>query len=111
MVADGSTKPTQGPTVQELTTNWLLVLGALFVGFVLGRLTAKSPIERDRQRKAYEAELRQHKSHIRQDTTAAVTALLRDGKKIDAIVRVRADLGIGLKEAKDLVEAWPGQPR
>ena len=52
-----------------------------------------------------------HKARLEPDTTAAVTALLRDGKKIDAIKRVRTDLGVGLAEAKDLVDAWPGQPR
>ncbi len=97
--------------VQELTTNWLLVFAALFLGFVLGRVTARSPIERDRPRKASEPDLGHHVAGIEPDTEAAVSALLRDGKKIDAIKRVRADLGIGLKEAKDLVDAWPSQAR
>lgn len=95
----------------EITSNWLLFFAVLVIGFVLGRVTAKSPIERDRERKVYESDLRLHRARLLPETTAAVTALLREGRKIEAIKRVRADLGIGLREAKDLVEAWPGQPR
>lgn len=95
----------------EITSIWLLYFAVLVIGFVLGRVTAKSPIERDRERKVYESDLRLHKARLLPEATAAVTALLREGKKIEAIKRVRADLGIGLREAKDLVEAWPGQPR
>lgn len=32
--------------------------------------------------------------------------LARQGKKIVAIKRVREDTGLGLKEAKELVESW-----
>jgi hypothetical protein len=35
----------------------------------------------------------------------------RVGKKTDTMELVRAGLGLGLKEAKDLVAALPGQPR
>ena len=97
--------------MQEISINWLLVLGALAIGFVLGRLTAKDPIQRDRERKAYDADLRRHKARLEPATIAAVEALLREGKRIDAIKRVRADLGVDLRQAKELVEAWPGQAR
>lgn len=41
------------------------------------------------------------------------TVILKDAgaNKIGVIKEVRAITGLGLKEAKDLVEAWPGQPR
>ncbi len=45
------------------------------------------------------------------DFPGEVRRLLADGKKIEAIKRVREQTGLGLKEAKDLVEAYEaGQP-
>jgi ribosomal protein L7/L12 len=37
-------------------------------------------------------------------------ALLQEGKKIEAIKRVREATGLGLKEAKELVERWEATP-
>lgn len=38
-----------------------------------------------------------------------VREYLKQGKKIDAIKRVRVLTGVGLKQAKDLVESWEGR--
>jgi len=40
------------------------------------------------------------------DLPAAAIAAMRTGNKIEAIKTVRAELGLGLKEAKDAVEAY-----
>lgn len=44
-------------------------------------------------------------SDLRPQLPAAAAAALRSGNKIEAIKIVRAELRIGLKEAKDLVDA------
>jgi len=44
-------------------------------------------------------------SRLSDESRAAVEALLRSGKKIAAIKRVRSETGLGLKEAKEAVEA------
>lgn len=40
------------------------------------------------------------------DQMESARAALRDGRKIEAIKIVRETTGLGLKEAKDLVESW-----
>lgn len=40
------------------------------------------------------------------DLPAAAVAALRQGNKVEAIKIVRAELGLGLKEAKDAVEDY-----
>jgi len=89
-----------------LGSPWLDLFAAAIIGFALGRLTAKSSEQRDREQKSYEARLRQLRSRISPETQEAIRTLLRNGKKIEAIKRLRNDLGTGLKESKDLVEAW-----
>lgn len=84
--------------------NWLTLLVVAAIGFIAGRVTAKSPLERDRERRDQAAALRQHKARLTHETKEAVQELLRNGKTIEAIKRVREDLNIGLKEAKDLVD-------
>ena len=42
---------------------------------------------------------------LSEESRSAVEALLRSGKKIAAIKRVRSETGLGLKEAKEAVEA------
>lgn len=43
--------------------------------------------------------------HLVSNAEAAIRAILAAGHKIEAIKRVREETGLGLKEAKDLVEA------
>lgn len=40
--------------------------------------------------------------------TAEVLTAMQQGNKIEAIKLMREHTGLGLKEAKDAVEAWPG---
>ena len=44
-------------------------------------------------------------SDLSEASRAEVEALLRSGKKIAAIKRVRSETGLGLKDAKEAVEA------
>jgi ribosomal protein L7/L12 len=86
----------------------LLAGGALLlVGFVLGRLT--SP--RERSTVVYQPPAGTARGAARDLVPGAppidgeVEAHLRAGRKIDAIRRYRELHGVGLKEAKDAVEA------
>lgn len=94
-----------------LLTHWQALLLALLVGFIAGRLTAKDPIQRDRERREHEAAIRRHKSQIKPETLAEVRNLVGQNRKIEAIKLVREQMGIGLKEAKDLVEDVEGRSR
>ncbi len=88
----------------SLTVVVLVAFGALVLGFLLGRMSAggdnvvqvpsgppKTPHVRVSSTPDWEAEAR--------DMMAA-------GNKIMAIKLVRESTGLGLKEAKDLVESW-----
>ena len=44
--------------------------------------------------------------NLSDESRSAVEALLRQGQKIAAIKRVRAETGVGLKEAKQAVESF-----
>lgn len=74
------------------------------LAFVLGRWTAKGPLERDQERKANETRLRHAKAAMDRALRDEVTALLGQRKKIEAIKLVRLRLNVDLKDAKDLVE-------
>lgn len=94
-----------------ILTHWQPLLLALFVGFIAGRMTAKDPIQRDKERREHEAAIRRYKAEIKPELLAEARALVRDNRKIEAIKLVREQMGIGLKEAKDLVDDLDGQPR
>ncbi|WBT40021.1 ribosomal protein L7/L12 [Hyphomicrobium sp. DMF-1] len=87
----------------------LLPMLMLFVaGFIVGRATA--PARAARQSRDIETSPAPAKSSadlldaLPADTQANVRLLLGSGRKIEAIRDVRHALGIGLTEAKDLVE-------
>lgn len=90
---------------------WAIALIAVAFAVLIGRLlardrptgrdplTGKAPrtVSPEQQAKAHDA------AH-----DPDVLALARDGKKIEAIKIVRERTGLGLKEAKELVERLPG---
>lgn len=51
------------------------------------------------------ATARAHAAGLPSDVSEVVTRAIRDGRTIEAIKAVREATGVGLKEAKDLVEA------
>jgi ribosomal protein L7/L12 len=89
--------------------DWLLanpvgVLAVALAGFVFGRVTAKTPQQRERERRGYDAALRKIEADLKPETVVAVRDLLAKKRPIDAIRLVRDTTGCGLKEAKDLME-------
>ncbi len=88
----------------------LTLLLAFTIGIVIGRITAKTR----RPRPAQETPAGGHENPSRGSDTIAlpsaelraeIETLLADDRKIEAIRVARAALGLGLKEAKDLVES------
>ena len=88
----------------------LTLLLAFAIGIVIGRVTAKAR----RARHAQETPAGGHENPSRGSDTitlpsaelrAEIETLLADDRKIEAIRVARAALGLGLKEAKDLVES------
>ena len=90
------------------TLLWLLA--AAVFGFWFGRVTAVSKSDR----RLLDAEKRRHlatllgglKPELRRD----VQGLLSEGRMIEAVKRVREDTGLGLKHAKELVDALRRSP-
>lgn len=77
---------------------WIGGLVGLALGFVLGRITAPSG-ERTELPRPMGTQAR-----VQLPPDEAVDALLRAGRKIEAIKLVRERTGLGLKEAKDLCD-------
>lgn len=85
------------------------LVAAAIVGFIVGRITAAAgdPVraEAKKRRKqedarSAQADLDRLPRHVRTE----VEKLLADGRIIEAVRDVRAALGLGLKEAKDVVD-------
>ena len=78
----------------------------VILGFVLGRVTARERPERDRgprpARSPYRPPMR---PPLDGDIESQVVLLLRQRNKIEAIKFYRECTGVGLREAKDTVEA------
>jgi ribosomal protein L7/L12 len=90
--------------------DWLMAspLGVAVIalaGFVLGRATAKSPQQRQREQKEYDAALRKIKADLKPETLTEARELVANQRAINAIKLVRDTTGCGLKEAKDIVES------
>jgi hypothetical protein len=62
-------------------------------------------VSRDVQARLMQSHDTVHGVHI----SATVQAYARNNRKIEAIKQLRTDSGLGLKEAKDAVEAWMDQ--
>ena len=73
---------------QMAHVSWLLLALAALVGFLLGRWTARP-----------------------RETPAQVRGLIAQDRYLEAIKRVREGLGLGLKEAKELVDHIRGSVR
>jgi large subunit ribosomal protein L7/L12 len=82
------------------------VAGAV-VGFVAGRLSAvrSTAVEMSGRGAAPPSQAPRPSAPTRSESDAEIDALLRDGRKIEAIKVARERFGLGLKEAKDLADA------
>lgn len=88
----------------ELSWTLLMVVagGALVMGFMAGRLSAGGG-----GRSAGDPPKQPHvRVSSRPDWETAAREALAAGSKIQAIKIAREGTGLGLKEAKDLVESW-----
>lgn len=109
------------PEFSPLLPTWLTVLVLVVFAFFLGRWSARSSGREPRRyhlpASAPAAPIESYNPGAGIDTPeglsrgldmgleAELKSLLRANRKIEAIKVARARLGIGLKEAKDLVEA------
>jgi ribosomal protein L7/L12 len=93
----------------------LHLIAAALVGFITGRIVAaandpgrKADPKQQPRREAASAETNRDRlpPHVR----SAIAKLLADGRIIEAVRDVRAALGIGLKEAKDVVDLMREDP-
>jgi hypothetical protein len=96
-------------------TGWIIVIAALALGFALGRLSGHGGGRRDdlmglpRQQanspfQAAPRMVTQTAAQPSADALKAVRAELAAGNKIAAIKLLREATGLGLKEAKDVVD-------
>ncbi len=91
------------------TYSLMELIAAGVAGFVAGRATAAlgDPRRREeRQRRAREASFtaRENLERLTSSQRADIEKLVAARRKIDAIREIRAALGIGLKEAKDVTD-------
>ncbi len=102
----------KGETFVDLyspTYSLMELIAAGVAGFVAGRVTALlgDPRRREeRQRRAREASFtaRENLERLTSSQRADIEKLVAARRKIDAIREIRAALGIGLKEAKDVAD-------
>jgi len=92
--------------MDQQTHTYIVYALLVVLGFVIGRFTARERPERDRSprpaRVVYKSSLAPL-SDI--DLESQVVLLLRQRSKIEAIKLYREHTGVGLREAKDSVEA------
>jgi ribosomal protein L7/L12 len=87
----------------------LALIAAFLAGVVLGRLTAAAGLPRRRERtQTHDAALATDTAGVLAllpaETRVEIDTLVADGRKIEAIRVCRAALGLGLKEAKDVID-------
>lgn len=87
-----------------LISNPLGVVLVAIAGFVLGRITAKSPQHRERERRDHDAAVRKIKAGLKPETVTAVRDLIARKRLIEAVKLVREEAGCDLKEAKGVAE-------
>jgi len=83
---------------------WMLIAGVAVVAFMAGRRSAKVSPESFELRLKAEQEAAQNFSRLSGAMQREVDRLLADGKMIEAIKLIRAELNTGLYEAKQVVD-------
>ncbi len=91
-------------SVFGLEPSWILVVAAAMGGYVVGRATAGTPEERNARRRVRDQAAAQSLERLSEDTKIHMRELIRRGQIIEAVRVAREDLGIGLRDAKDLVD-------
>lgn len=84
---------------------WLLLAGAIVIAFILGRTVRRRRGDDGERRMRDEAEAARRYDLLSLEARTAIDALAAAGKTIEAIKYVRERTGLGLKEAKDVVDA------
>jgi ribosomal protein L7/L12 len=82
------------------TQTLVVAMAALIIGFLLGRMTAG-----DKKEKVVWTEPPRARAGASSDADAEIRAYVQAGQKIHAIKLYRETYGVGLKEAKDAVDA------
>ena len=87
----------------------LAILAALLLGFIAGRLTASlshSPRQEARKHPKLDDGFaaQENLARLPEAVRARMETLIADDKMIEAIRDCRLELGLGLKEAKDVVD-------
>lgn len=83
---------------------WLLILGIAVAAFVAGRLSASRSPEALAHKRLTEEEAARNFTRLSTATRGEVDRLLADGKTVEAIKLMRAELSAGLYEAKQIVD-------
>lgn len=87
----------------------LTLILAFLIGLLIGRITAgrNRSVRHENETRTSRSEIQQSaetKALLTPELRAEVEALLAQDRKIEAIRVIRAALGLGLKEAKDLAD-------
>lgn len=83
---------------------WLVIAAALFVGFVLGRMSVRKTSASLRRRDAEARSAQARMTGLDAAAQAEIRQIVSSGQKISAIKRYRELSGSSLKEAKEFVE-------
>ncbi len=85
--------------------NLLLLFAVAAIAFYVGRMSTGSVADRERY-KAFDRDLaQQNLSRLSSETRSDVERLIGEGQIIEAVKACRAELNIGLREAKLMVDA------
>ena len=96
----------------DLTATQIWISAAVAVAaFILGRVSVGSPSERARSTLMAEEEASRTYARLSSSARAEVDRLLADGRMIEAVKLIRAELNTGLYEAKQAVDLRMSQRR
>ena len=87
----------------SVTEIWLLI-GVAVAAFIAGRFSARHSPEALERRRIAEEEATRNFTRLSTTTRAEIDRLLADGKTVEAIRVIRAELNTGLYEAKQIVD-------
>jgi regulator of protease activity HflC (stomatin/prohibitin superfamily) len=82
----------------------LLLISVALAAFIAGRLSARQSPEALERKRITEAEAARNFTRLSTTTRAEVDRLLAEGKTIEAIKLMRAELNTGLYEAKQIAD-------